>query len=55
MKPANLRKRGGKSRSVHTLADKVEYKKTPYAPAVPQARFFIFKNRVCSDPVVNTT
>ena len=27
MKPANLRKRGGKSRSVHALADKVEIPK----------------------------
>jgi hypothetical protein len=39
MKPANLRKRGGKSRSVHTLADEVNIL-SPYAPAVPQACFY---------------
>ena len=43
MKPANLRKRGGKSRSVHTLADKVNFL-IPYAPAVQQARFLSFES-----------
>ena len=37
MKPTNLRKQGGKSRSVHTLADKVI--PHPYAPAMLQALF----------------